>query len=57
MHENPQELHLKGVPLSEGVSIGKLFFLSEEDPDVFPAFSINTDEVGPITSDAFPNDV
>ncbi len=45
MHENSQELHLKGVPLSEGVSIGKLFFLSEEDPDVFPAFSINTDEV------------
>jgi phosphotransferase system enzyme I (PtsI) len=45
MHENSQELHLKGVPLSEGVAIGKLFFLSEEDPDVFPAFSINTDEV------------
>lgn len=45
MHDNSLELHLQGVPLSEGVAIGKLFFLSEEDTEVFPAFSIKTDEV------------
>jgi phosphotransferase system enzyme I (PtsI) len=45
MKKKSLELHLEGVPLSEGVAIGKLFFLSEEDPQAFPAFSINSDEV------------
>lgn len=45
MRDPFKEKEVVGFPVSEGVAIGKLFFLSEDGAESFPSFSINSDEV------------
>lgn len=43
--ELQEEIHLKGVPLSEGIAIGLLYFLQPDEKWAVPEFSITTNEV------------
>ena len=45
MTESKQEYYLSGFPVSEGVAIGKLYILSEQDNEFIPEFAINSEEV------------
>jgi len=45
MTEALEETLLKGVPISEGVSIGKLFFLEDFPDDIIPEFPIQSSDV------------
>lgn len=44
MKGRKQEIHLKGLPISRGIAIGRAFFFAPED-DIVPDFPINDDEI------------
>lgn len=45
MTETLEEIHIKGAPISEGIAIGRLFFLEGFSGDVIPEFPIHSSDV------------
>ena len=44
-HSATKEVYIKGIPISGGVAIGKLYFLDRPDDSTLPDFPITDAEV------------
>jgi phosphotransferase system enzyme I (PtsI) len=45
MEENDDEIVLQGVPISDGIAIGNLFYLNDVEDELIPEFSIASSEI------------